>query len=200
MLVDLRPFDAELTGKEAQEALDQAGITLNKNTIPDDPRSPFVTSGVRIGTPSVTTQGMREPEMVAIAELIARALRRPGRPGRAGRRPRGRRRALRQVHAVRRLRTAPACPTSPATRSSASSRPSSRWSRRPWSGACRSHFGWVVPPDDRRVHPQPTPAIGGVAMFLGLGAAMGAAWQMDRFSTLFDGTTPSRSACCWPRR
>ena len=75
MLVDLRTFDAELTGKEAQNALDQAGITLNKNTIPDDPRSPFVTSGVRIGTPSVTTQGMRQPEMAAIAELIARALR-----------------------------------------------------------------------------------------------------------------------------
>ena len=51
MLVDLRPFDAELTGKEAQAVLDRAGITLNKNTIPDDPRSPFVTSGVRIGTP-----------------------------------------------------------------------------------------------------------------------------------------------------
>ena len=51
------------------------GITLNKNTIPDDPRSPFVTSGVRIGTPSVTTQGMKEPEMAAIAGLIARALR-----------------------------------------------------------------------------------------------------------------------------
>ena len=63
MVVDLRPFDAELTGKEAQAVLDQAGITLNKNTIPDDPRSPFVTSGVRIGTPSVTTQGMKEPEM-----------------------------------------------------------------------------------------------------------------------------------------
>jgi glycine hydroxymethyltransferase len=75
MLVDLRTFDAELTGKEAQSVLDQAGITLNKNTVPDDPRSPFVTSGVRIGTPSVTTQGMKEPEMAAIAELIARALR-----------------------------------------------------------------------------------------------------------------------------
>jgi glycine hydroxymethyltransferase len=75
MVVDLRPFDAELTGKEAQLVLDEAGITLNKNTIPDDPRSPFVTSGVRIGTPSVTTQGMREIEMVTIAELIARALR-----------------------------------------------------------------------------------------------------------------------------
>jgi glycine hydroxymethyltransferase len=47
---------------------------LNKNTVPDDPRSPFVTSGVRIGTPSTTTQGMREPEMVVIADLIASAL------------------------------------------------------------------------------------------------------------------------------
>jgi glycine hydroxymethyltransferase len=75
MLVDLRSFDAELTGKEAQAVLDRAGITLNKNTIPDDPRSPFVTSGVRIGTPSTTTQGMKEPEMATIAGLIARALR-----------------------------------------------------------------------------------------------------------------------------
>ena len=75
MVVDLRPFDADLTGKEAQTVLDVAGITLNKNSIPDDPRSPFVTSGVRIGTPSVTTQGMKEPEMVRIAELISRALR-----------------------------------------------------------------------------------------------------------------------------
>jgi glycine hydroxymethyltransferase len=75
MVVDLRPFDADCSGKEAQAVLDLAGITLNKNTIPDDPRSPFVTSGVRIGTPSVTTQGMREPEMAVIADLIARALR-----------------------------------------------------------------------------------------------------------------------------
>ena len=75
MVVDLRPFDADLTGKEAQAVLDEGGITLNKNTIPDDPRSPFVTSGVRIGTPSVTTQGMKEPEMVQIAELTARILR-----------------------------------------------------------------------------------------------------------------------------
>ena len=78
MVVDLRPFDAELTGKEAQNVLDLAGITLNKNAIPDDPRSPFVTSGVRIGTPSVTTQGMTEPQMVHIAELIARVLRHRG--------------------------------------------------------------------------------------------------------------------------
>ncbi|MDA3031369.1 MAG: serine hydroxymethyltransferase [Actinomycetota bacterium] len=75
MVVDLTPFDAELTGKVAQATLDEAGITLNKNTIPDDPRSPFVTSGVRIGTPSVTTQGMQEPEMAEIAKLIARSLR-----------------------------------------------------------------------------------------------------------------------------
>ncbi|MEY3265919.1 MAG: hypothetical protein RLY19_118 [Actinomycetota bacterium] len=75
MVVDLRPFDAECTGKVAQLVLDEAGITLNKNTVPDDPRSPFVTSGVRIGTPSVTTQGMTEAEMPLIAQYIAEALR-----------------------------------------------------------------------------------------------------------------------------
>ena len=75
MLLDLRSFDADLTGKLAQTVLDQAGITLNRNTIPDDPRSPFVTSGLRIGTASVTTQGMTEPDMASIAALIARALR-----------------------------------------------------------------------------------------------------------------------------
>ncbi len=74
MVVDLRPFDAELTGKEAQAVLDQAGITLNKNTVPNDPRSPFVTSGVRIGTPSVTTQGMREGDMSTIADFIVTTL------------------------------------------------------------------------------------------------------------------------------
>ena len=75
LLVDLRAFDADCSGKIAQEVLDRAGITLNKNTVPDDPRSPFVTSGVRIGTPAVTTQGMTETEMPEIASLIARALR-----------------------------------------------------------------------------------------------------------------------------
>ena len=75
MLIDLRPFDADLTGKVAQEVLDRAGITLNKNTIPDDPRSPFVTSGLRLGTAATTTTGMRENEMEQIAELMARALR-----------------------------------------------------------------------------------------------------------------------------
>ena len=75
MVVDLRPFDADLTGKEAQNVLDSGGVTLNKNNVPDDPRSPFVTSGLRIGTPSVTTQGMKEPEMAQIAALIAHILR-----------------------------------------------------------------------------------------------------------------------------
>ena len=75
IVVDLTPFDAELTGKEAQLVLDTAGITLNKNAIPNDPRSPFVTSGVRIGTPSVTTQGMREAAMPLIAEYIVTTLR-----------------------------------------------------------------------------------------------------------------------------
>lgn len=77
LLVDLRGFDTELTGKVAQEALDRAGITCNKNTVPGDPRSPFVTSGLRIGTPAVTTTGMGSPEMARIAELIGRVLRRP---------------------------------------------------------------------------------------------------------------------------
>jgi glycine hydroxymethyltransferase len=77
MLVDLRSFGADLTGKIAQESLDAAGITLNKNQIPGDPRSPFVTSGLRIGTPAVTTAGMTEPEMTTIAELMGRVLRRP---------------------------------------------------------------------------------------------------------------------------
>ncbi|MHB8466031.1 MAG: serine hydroxymethyltransferase [Acidimicrobiales bacterium] len=73
-LVDLRSSHPDLTGKVAQETLDRAGITLNKNTVPDDPRSPFVTSGVRIGTPAVTTTGMKEAEMEQIAELITRGL------------------------------------------------------------------------------------------------------------------------------
>ncbi|MCQ3807730.1 MAG: serine hydroxymethyltransferase [Acidimicrobiia bacterium] len=75
LLIDLRAFDPDLTGKQAQTVLDTAGISLNKNTVPDDPRSPFVTSGIRVGTPSVSTQGMGPDEMGEIAELIARALR-----------------------------------------------------------------------------------------------------------------------------
>jgi glycine hydroxymethyltransferase len=72
MLVDLSPRG--VTGKDAQEALDRAWITVNKNTIPFETKSPMVTSGIRIGTPAVTTRGMKEAEMVGIARLIDRVL------------------------------------------------------------------------------------------------------------------------------
>jgi len=68
MLVDLRP--KQLTGKEAEQLLDRAGITVNKNTIPGDPQSPFVTSGIRLGTPALTTRGFSEVEMSRVAQLI----------------------------------------------------------------------------------------------------------------------------------
>ena len=74
MLVDLRTFDADLSGKKARLALDRAGISLNENTVPDDPRPPYITSGLRIGTPATTTQGMLEPEMATIGALIHRVL------------------------------------------------------------------------------------------------------------------------------
>ena len=72
LLVDLTPKG--LTGKDAQDALDRAWITVNKNTIPYETRSPMVTSGIRIGTPAVTTRGMEEPEMGEVARLIDRIL------------------------------------------------------------------------------------------------------------------------------
>ena len=72
MLVDLRPKNA--TGKEVQIACDKAGITLNKNMIPFDPEKPMITSGVRIGTPAVTTRGMKEAEMLKITDFIDRAV------------------------------------------------------------------------------------------------------------------------------
>ena len=72
MLVDLRPKNA--TGKEVQIACDKARITLNKNMIPFDPEKPFVTSGIRVGTPAVTTRGMKEAEMIRIADFIDRAV------------------------------------------------------------------------------------------------------------------------------
>lgn len=75
VLLDLREFDADLTGKVAQEVLDRAGITTNRNTIPDDPRSPFITSGLRVGTAAETTAGLKQDEFAAVAALMARALR-----------------------------------------------------------------------------------------------------------------------------
>ena len=73
MLVDLT--GTTVSGKELEKRLDQAHITCNKNTIPNDPRSPFVTSGVRLGTPAVTSRGMKEQEMDQIAEMIAMVIR-----------------------------------------------------------------------------------------------------------------------------
>lgn len=72
LLVDVR--EKSLTGKDAEEILEQVGITVNKNTIPFDPESPFVTSGIRIGTPALTSRGMKEKEMEEIADIIDRAL------------------------------------------------------------------------------------------------------------------------------
>ena len=82
LLVDLRKSYEELTGKDAEAALEAAGITVNKNTVPGETRSPFVTSGLRIGTPALTSRGMREPDMAQIADWIARVLEAPGDEGR----------------------------------------------------------------------------------------------------------------------
>ena len=68
MLVDLRPF--QITGKEFERHLDAVQITVNKNAIPNDPEKPFVTSGIRVGTPAVTSRGFKEPEMVVIARWM----------------------------------------------------------------------------------------------------------------------------------
>lgn len=76
MLVDLTTKN--ITGKEAEEALDKVGVTVNKNTIPFDTKSPFVTSGIRLGTPAITTRGMKEAEMTEIADIISLVLDRPG--------------------------------------------------------------------------------------------------------------------------
>jgi glycine hydroxymethyltransferase len=76
MLIDLR--NKNLTGKEAQEALDFSGITVNKNAVPFDDKSPLITSGIRIGTPALTTRGMKEPEMEIVAELIDEVLKNIG--------------------------------------------------------------------------------------------------------------------------
>jgi glycine hydroxymethyltransferase len=78
MLVNLT--ETQLTGKDAEEALERVGITVNKNTVPFETRSPFITSGIRIGTPAVTTRGMKEKEMEQIANMIADVLAAPGDP------------------------------------------------------------------------------------------------------------------------
>jgi glycine hydroxymethyltransferase len=78
VLLDVRPWD--LTGKEAEKLLEKAGITVNKNTIPYDPESPFVTSGIRMGTAALTTRGMKKEEMVQIAKVIATTLKSKGEP------------------------------------------------------------------------------------------------------------------------
>jgi glycine hydroxymethyltransferase len=75
ILVDLTGLD--ITGRDAEKALEEAGITVNKNTIPFEKRSPFVTSGIRIGTPSVTTRGMKEQQMANISAMIADILNHP---------------------------------------------------------------------------------------------------------------------------
>lgn len=82
MLVDLRPYG--VNGKIAQHALDEASITTNKNSIPNDPEKPFVTSGIRLGTPAVTTRGMKEVDMGTIASLIAETLRAHDQPEKLG--------------------------------------------------------------------------------------------------------------------
>ena len=78
LLVDLRPSHPDLAGKDAEQALEAAGITVNKNTVPGETRSPFVTSGLRIGTPALTTRGMQEGEMRQIADWIFEVLEAPG--------------------------------------------------------------------------------------------------------------------------
>ena len=82
-LVDLRTTLPELTAKKAQETLDLANITCNKNTVPFETRSPFQASGIRLGTPAVTTRGFLEPEMDEIAEMIDSVLRAIGTPAEA---------------------------------------------------------------------------------------------------------------------
>ena len=77
LLIDLRIKPPDLTGKDAQTALDKANITTNKNTIPGETRSPFKASGIRLGTPAVTSRGMKEEDMDRIAEAIVTVLNAP---------------------------------------------------------------------------------------------------------------------------
>ncbi len=80
ILVDLRPTDPDLTGKDAAAWLEQAGIITNMNTVPNETRSPFKTSGIRLGTPALTTRGLTEPDLADVADLLHRALISKGEP------------------------------------------------------------------------------------------------------------------------
>jgi glycine hydroxymethyltransferase len=80
MLVDLRARDADLTGADAEKWLEAAGIVVNKNGIPNDPRPPMVTSGLRLGTPALTTRGLGEAQMDQVAEWIDRVMAAKGDP------------------------------------------------------------------------------------------------------------------------
>ena len=98
LLVDLRP--AGITGKDAEQLLEDVGITTNKNAIPNDPESPFVTSGIRVGSPAMTTRGFTEGEAHTVGCLIAADRLQPRRRGAPRRRPRAGRGAARRAPAL----------------------------------------------------------------------------------------------------
>ena len=198
VLVDLRPFDAELTGKEAQEVLDRAGITCNRNTIPDDPRSAFITSGLRLGTAAETTAGMgtgRDGDH-----------RRADRPDAAGAGPT---RPPSPPSGPRWPTSAP--PSRPTRTSCARGMPDVGWyvagagrggrgDRSPHHAgppASRCGSATSTMPDERKMHTRPTPYGGGAAMFLGFLVAMLAA-AACRPCARSSPTPPSRWAWCWP--
>ena len=211
MLVDLRPFG--VTGKVAQEALDRAGITCNKNAIPNDPEKPFVTSGLRLGTAAVTTAGMREPEMradlVADRAGAAQGRRRAhrGEPSVAPSRPTGlRRRSLRARPSVA-LCAEPAVSPPGELSQVASGDFEARYARVPdrrrggrdrhlpadvrrCGGSRRASARWRCPGRAASTR-SPTPSLGGAAMFVGFLVAMAVASQLDQFHEMFaDNTEP----------
>ena len=200
LLIDLRPFDPELTGKEAQEVLDRAGITLNRNTIPDDPRPPFVCSGLRLGTAAETTAGMGPAEMARdrrahrphAVEADRGGHHRTG-PSRGGR-------------AVRRLPALPGPDRSPRLPLSAG-RASREMPPIGWyvlvlvvaAGATAAlciparwlslRTGYVAVPEERKVHSRTTPYGGGAAMFMGFLVAMMVAAAIPALRTVFRGSS-----------
>ena len=180
MLVDLRPFG--VTGKVAQEALDRAGITCNKNAIPNDPEKPFVTSGLRLGTASVTTAGMGADEMREIASLIGAGAARRRRRGRRGRGARPGQPPLLEVHAVPgglTSRTGAARVKGYCGRRRGRARHDAADDADRAAGSRSGSARWSQPSSDaRHVHTKPTPTLGGAAMFVGFLAAMAVASQM----------------------